>query len=89
MRVQSPGVTPNARSSPPPAAPRQQQRLDAILQAVRTTFKGKPPSSRAMCEHLQQQGVDCGNHVTVWRDYLRLGLKPAGKAGRPPKLPEM
>lgn len=76
---------------PPPAAARQQQRLDAILQAVNDTFEGKPPSVRAMCEHLSCLGLDSGNHSTVHRDYRHLGIKPAGKPGRrrQPKLPEM
>lgn len=74
---------------PPPAAPRQQERLLRLVDAVNHAFDGKPPSVRVMCEHLRQHGVDAGNHTTVHRDYLRLGFRPTGKPGRPPKLPEL
>ena len=84
------GAAANRRTPPPPpAAARQQERLNAILDVVNSVFKGTPPSVRVMCERLRQLGIDAGNHTTVHRDYLRLGLKPSGKAGRPAGLPDM
>ncbi len=64
-----------------------QPRRDAILDAIGSHFRNKVPSVRAMAAYLSTQEVPCGNHSTVHRDYLALGLKPTTKAGRPPKLP--
>lgn len=63
-----------------------QGRRDAILEAI-VANRGKVPSVRDMADILTRQGVPCGNHSTVHRDYQALGLKPLSKAGRPPKLP--
>ena len=63
-----------------------ESRRDAILDAIAANG-GKAPSVRDMAALLAAQGVPCGNHSTVHRDYLALGLKLTAKAGRPPKLP--
>lgn len=64
-----------------------QPRRDALLDAIGSHFRGKVPSVRTMAAYLATQEVPCGNHSTVHRDYLALGLQPTTKAGRPPKLP--
>jgi hypothetical protein len=64
-----------------------ESRREAILEAVELHYKGRPPSVREMADFLSMQGVPCGNHTTVHRDYQALGLKTRAKAGRPPKLP--
>lgn len=63
-----------------------QGRRDAILDVIASNG-GKVPSVREMAALLAAQGVPCGNHSTVHRDYLALGLQLTAKAGRPPKLP--
>lgn len=90
------GVTPAERyhldigrkPEPAPTAGKAsiQGRRDAILDAIAAN-RGRVPSVREMAAILADQGVPCGNHSTVWLDYRALGLKPAIKAGRPPKLP--
>jgi hypothetical protein len=90
------GVTPAERyhldigrkPEPAPTAGKAsiQGRRDAIMDAI-TANGGKVPSVRRMADVLAEAGVPCGNHSTVHRDYLVLGLKPTTKAGRPPKLP--
>lgn len=62
-------------------------RQDAILTAIVETFGGRVPTVRDMAAHLTAIGVPSGNHSTVHRDYKALGYKPAGKPGRPAKLP--
>ena len=90
------GVTPAERyhldlgrkPEPAPTAGKAsvQGRLDAILDVIAANG-GKVPSVRTMQKLLAEQGIPCGNHTTVHRDYKALGLQLTAKAGRPPKLP--
>lgn len=90
------GVTPAERwhldigrkPEPAPTAGKAsvQGRRDAILDVIAANG-GKVPSVRTMQRLLAEQGIPCGNHTTVHRDYLALGLQLTAKAGRPPKLP--
>lgn len=78
-----------AKPEPAPTAGRAsiQGRREAILEAIDLHFGGRPPSVRVLADFLSGQGIPCGNHSTIHRDYQKLGLVAATKAGRPPKLP--
>ena len=77
---------PQPQTAPTTVTERDTRRA-AIVGAIHQTFGGHVPSCRDMADHLTSQGVPCGNHTTVWRDYRAMGLEPLTRAGRPPKLP--
>ena len=78
------------RDRTPPAATGDDADIGARRAAIMEVIAGnggRVPSVRLMAARLQAAGVPCGNHSTVWRDYRALGLQPAGRAGRPRRLP--
>lgn len=71
-----------------PAAPTTTRTTADRLAAIQAIVArlGTVPSTRTMAAYIQAQGLP-GNFTTISRDYQKLGLQPARKAGRPKKAP--